>query len=165
MRYTARLLALSFGLSLNVALSEMAAVVNWPDGYVVYANTASPDGRYGVLVPTMEAWEQDESLGEANYLADIKNHRVLGKIDKVDYFEHQNHRGLEVFWAPQSTVCVVENDGRYGADSISVLEITIRALLKQRSAIASKSFWTAQGKTRARSRNGRRCFSVFPIRN
>ena len=123
MRYTARLLALFFGLSLNVAISETAAAVNWPDGYVVYENTASPDGRYGVLVPTMEAWEQDESLSEANYLADIKNHRMLGKIDKVDYFEHQNHRGLEVFWAPHSSVCVVENDGRYGADSISVLEI------------------------------------------
>ena len=123
MRYTARLLALFFGLSLNVALSETAAAVNWPDGYVVYENTASPDGRYGVLVPTMETWEQDESLSEANYLADIKNHRVLGKIDKVDYFEHQNHRGLEVYWAPQSSLCVVENDGRYGADSISVLEI------------------------------------------
>ena len=123
MRYTPRLLALFFGLSLNVALSEAATAVNWPDGYVVYENTASPDGRYGVLVPTMEAWEQDESLSEANYLADIKNHRLLGKIDKVDYFEHQNHRGLEVFWAPQSSVCVVENDGRYGADSISVLEI------------------------------------------
>ncbi len=123
MRHTARLLAVFFGLSLNVALSETAAAVNWPDGYVVYENTASPDGRYGVLVPTMEAWEQDESLSEANYLADIKNHRVLGKIDKVDYFEHQNHRGLEVFWAPHSSVCVVENDGRYGADSISVLEI------------------------------------------
>ena len=123
MRYTARLLAVFFGLSLNVALSETAAAINWPDGYVVYENTASPDGRYGVLVPTMEAWEQNESLSEANYLADIKNHRVLGKIDKVDYFEHQNHRGLEVFWAPHSSVCVVENDGRYGADSISVLEI------------------------------------------
>ena len=123
MRYTARLLALFFGLSLNVPLSETAAAVNWPDGYVVYENTVSPDGRYGVLVPAMETWEQDESLSEANYLADIKNHRVLGKIDKVDYFEHQNHRGLEVFWAPQSSVCVVENDGRYGADSISVLEI------------------------------------------
>ena len=97
MPYTPRLLALFFGLSLNVALSETAAAVNWPGGYVVYENTASPDGRYGVLVPTMEAWEQDESLSEANYLADIKNHRVLAKIDKVDYFEHQNHRGLEVF--------------------------------------------------------------------
>ena len=123
MRYTARILAFLSGLSLHAALSEPAAAVDWPDGYVVYKKTASPDGRYGVLVPTMEAWDKDESLSEANYLADLKNHRVLGEIDKVDYFEHQNHRGLEVFWAPQSSICVVENDGRYGADSISVLEI------------------------------------------
>ena len=123
MRYAARILALLFGLPLNVALSEPAAAVDWPDGYVVYENTTSPDGRYGVLVPTMDAWEKDESLSEANYLADLKSHRVLGKINKLDYFEHQNHRGLEVFWAPQSSVCIVENDGRYGADSISVLEI------------------------------------------
>jgi uncharacterized protein YecT (DUF1311 family) len=122
-RYTARILAFLFGLSLNVALSETATALDWPDGYVAYENTASPDGRYGVIVPTMEVWEKDESLSEANYLADLKNHRVLGKIAKVDYFEHQNHRGLKVFWAPQSGICVVENDGRYGADSISVLEI------------------------------------------
>jgi uncharacterized protein YecT (DUF1311 family) len=30
---------------------------------------------------------------------------------------------LEVFWAPDSSFCVVENDGRYGADTISILEI------------------------------------------
>ena len=123
MRYAARILAFLFGLSLNVALSETAAAVDWPDGYVVYENTTSPDGRYGVLVPTMETWEKDESISEANYLADVKNHQVLGKIDSVEYFEHQNHRGLQAFWDPQSSVCVVQNDGRYGADSISVLEI------------------------------------------
>ena len=123
MRYAVRILCLLSGLSLNPALSETAAPVDWPDGYVVYENTASPDGRYGVLVPTMETWDKDESLSQANYLADVKNHRVLGKIDSVEYFEHQNHRGLEVFWAPQSGVCVIQNDGRYGADSISVLEI------------------------------------------
>jgi uncharacterized protein YecT (DUF1311 family) len=121
-RNTVRLLTLLFGLFVNVALSQGTAAVNWPDGYVVYEGTTSPDRRYGVLVPTMEAWENDESLGESNYLADVQNHRVLGKIDKVDYFEHQNHRGLAIFWAPQSTVCAIENDGRYGADSISVLE-------------------------------------------
>ena len=55
--------------------------------------------------------------------ADVRNHRVLGKIDKVDYFEHQNHRDVQAFWDPQSSVCIVENHGRYGADSISALEI------------------------------------------
>jgi uncharacterized protein YecT (DUF1311 family) len=71
----------------------------------------------------MEAWEKDESLSQANYLADLKAHRVLGKLDSVDYFEHQNHRSLAVYWAPDSSICVIENDARYGAESISVLEI------------------------------------------
>lgn len=123
MRYTARILSIFFALSANITLSDHAATFDWPTGYLVYEGTTSPDGRYGVLVPTMEAWEKDESLGEKNYLADIQNHRVLGTIDKVDYFEHQNHRGLAVFWAPESTACIVENDGRFGADSISILEI------------------------------------------
>ena len=123
MCYAARTFALLFGLSLNVALCEITATIDWPDEYVVYENTASPDGRYGVLVPTMEAWDKDASISEKNYLADVRNHRVLGKIDKVDYFEHQNHRDVQAFWDPQSSVCIVENHGRYGADSISVLEI------------------------------------------
>jgi hypothetical protein len=123
-RNLTRLLTLLFGVSVNAALSEAAPVaLSWPDGYVVHEVTVSPDGRYGVLVPTGEAWENNESLSEKNYLGDVKNHRVLGTIGKVDYFEHQNHRGLVAFWAPDSKICVVENDGRYGPESISVLDI------------------------------------------
>jgi uncharacterized protein YecT (DUF1311 family) len=106
-----------------VVNSRTAAAIDWPDGYVVYENTASPNGQHGVLVPTMETWGKDESLSQANYLADLKIHRVLGKLDSVDYFEHQNHRSLTAYWAPDSSICVVENDARYGAESISVLQI------------------------------------------
>ena len=68
MCYAARTFALLFGLSLNVALCEITATIDLPDEYVVYENTASPDGRYGVLVPTMEAWDKDTSISEKNYL-------------------------------------------------------------------------------------------------
>jgi uncharacterized protein YecT (DUF1311 family) len=121
MRLTQRASLILFALV--ITYRTVAGAGDWPNGYIVYENTTSPDGRYGVLTPTMEAWERDEPLSQANYLADVKNHRVLGEIDKVEYFEHQNHRALAVFWTPQSNICVVENDGRYGADSISVLEI------------------------------------------
>jgi hypothetical protein len=87
-RLTYGALLVLFALVVNSRTA--AATIDWPDGYVVYENTTSPDGRYGVLVPTMEAWEQDESLSVTNYLADVKNHRALGEIDKVDYFAHQN---------------------------------------------------------------------------
>jgi len=89
----------------------------------VHENSESPAGRYAVLVQSQDAAAESNANESAAYLADVKNHTILSKIDNVDYFEHQNHRGLEVFWAPDSSYCVVENDGRYGADTISVLEI------------------------------------------
>jgi len=118
-----RVSILLFALFLSITPSDAAGNNDWPSGYVVYENTESPDGRYGILVPSMDAWEEDESLGETNYLADLKSHRLLGKIRGADYFEHQNHRGLQIVWAPDSTWCVVEYDGRFGFDNISILEV------------------------------------------
>src|SRR5262249_30777620 len=39
-----------------------------------------------------------------------------------DYFEHQNHAGLSVVWADDSSWCVAEYDSRFGFASISILE-------------------------------------------
>ena len=95
----------------------------WPEDYVVRENSQSPDGRYALLIQTADAAEAQESNEYDVYLADVEAHATLGKIDKVDYFEHQNHRGLDILWAPDSSYCVVENDGRYGLDTLIVLEI------------------------------------------
>jgi len=115
---------LLFAVGCFVFLSATkAAAGDWPDGCVVCENTQSPDERYGILVPSMDAWEKDESLEETNYLADLKAHQLMGKIRGADYFEHQNHRGLQVTWAPDSTWCIVEYDGRFGFDTISILEL------------------------------------------
>ena len=99
------------------------SAIDWPEDYVVQKNSTSPDGRYAVLVATPDAAEQQSSNESAVYLADVKAHTAVGEIEKVDYFEHQNHRGLEVFWAPDSRYCVVENDGRYGLDSVILLKL------------------------------------------
>jgi len=121
--HTGRVLILLFALSLSVAVSRTVVAADWPDGYVLYEDTQSPDERYGILVPTSEAWEKDGSLEDTNYLADLKNHRILGKIKGADYFEHQNHRGLKAVWAPDSSWCVVEYDGRFSFDNLSILEL------------------------------------------
>lgn len=118
-----RALNLLFALSLSVAASSTAAAGDWPKDYVVKESSESPDGHYAVLVQSMDAATAQEENESGVYLADVKSHTTLRDIDKVDYFEHQNHRGLEVFWAPDSSCCVVENDGRYGAYTISILEI------------------------------------------
>lgn len=118
-----RIFILLFALFLDLAATKTAAAADWPQNYVVQENSESPDGRYSVLVQSQDAALAEDDNESAVYLADTKAHATLGEIGKVDYFEHQNHRGLEVFWAPDSSFCVVENDGRYGADTISILEI------------------------------------------
>lgn len=100
-----------------------AAATDWPDRYVVYEESKSPDGKYAILIPSREAAENDESAEETNYLADLPKHHLIGKIRDADYFENQNHRGLQVTWAPDSTWCIVEYDGRFGFGTISILEV------------------------------------------
>jgi uncharacterized protein YecT (DUF1311 family) len=114
---------LVFALVLHFTASQTTVAAEWPQNYVVEETSKSPDGRYAALVQSQDAALAEDDNESAVYLADLRAHATLGKIDKVDYFEHQNHRGLEVFWAPDSSYCVVENDGRYGADTISVLEV------------------------------------------
>jgi len=109
-----RFFALLFGLA------APALAMEWPSSFVVHSGTESPGGRYGILVPPRE-WESNE---EANcYLADIQSHRVLGKLEGVDYFENQNHAGLTAIWNADSIRCVVTREGRFGFDTIALIEL------------------------------------------
>jgi len=65
-----------FTLSVSIAVSRTVAAADWPDGYVIYKGTESPDERYGILIPTFEAWDKDGSLEDTNYFADLKTHRL-----------------------------------------------------------------------------------------
>jgi hypothetical protein len=103
-------------LGFGLVISECTAA-EWPAGCVVGGQTVSPDGRYGIVLPGHETGEEG-----ANYLADLKKHELLGRIAAVEYFERQNHRGLEVKWAPDSSWCVAVYEARYGFGSIHVLE-------------------------------------------
>jgi hypothetical protein len=113
---------LTVGWLVLVALAGIASAKDWPEGYVVYENTQSPDAHYGILVPTPAAWENDGSLAEKNYFADLKAHRLLGRISGADYFANQNHRGLKAVWPKDSSWCVVQYDDRFGFATIAIFE-------------------------------------------
>jgi len=103
-----------------VVLPMAAKAAAWPEGYVVHQGTESPDGHYGIAVPTVGA--EDSGTGEnVNYLADLKTHQVLGKIACDDYFEGENHFHLRAVWAPDFKWCVVIYNGRYGFSSMAIL--------------------------------------------
>lgn len=119
---------LAFGVSVVlfalIATIRTLAAVDWPENYIVHEHSESPDGHYGVLVLSHQAAvDQDETDGNISYLANLQTRKILGEIRGTDYFENQNHRDLEVVWAPDSSACVLQYDGRYGFDSVLVLEL------------------------------------------
>jgi Lysozyme inhibitor LprI len=103
------------------AVVSTASAADWPAGYVVHEKSASPDHRYGIVIPG-RGTEEDDEIEAANYLADLKAHQLLGKIQGGEYVEGQNHRDLDVLWSPDSKVCVLTYGERYGFGSIYVLE-------------------------------------------
>ena len=102
--------------------------IAWPQGYVVHEGSESDDGRYGIAVPEsddVEKQKTDSGVEEdsyVNYLADLKNHKLLGKIQDSDYFEHQNHAGLKTLWASDPSWCLIQYDDRFGFYSMAILE-------------------------------------------
>jgi len=114
----------SFVLFALVVTFRTVASGEWPENYIVHEDSESPDGHYGVLVLSQQAAiDQDETDGNTTYLANLQTRKTLGEIRETDYFENQNHRDLQVVWAPDSSTCVLQYDGRYGFESVFVLEL------------------------------------------
>src|ERR1041385_1092188 len=93
----------------------------WPDGYIVHST--SPDGQFGIVIPGHDLAETEDETTFENFVANLKTHQVLGKIEDADYFQNQNHRGLTVTWAPDSAACVLTYEGRFGYGTIWLVEI------------------------------------------
>ena len=114
----------SWLLPLGIALalsSASAAAAGWPEGYILHEKSRSPDGHYGIVLPSRETGEERDT-GNDNYFADLTAQQLLGKIAGADYFEGQNHRGLSVTWAPDSKWCVATYEDRFGFDFVAILE-------------------------------------------
>src|SRR5262249_28019580 len=101
---------------------SVKAATPWPKDYVVAEDSKSGNGRYGVLIPARDSSSSDLDQ-PANYLADLEKHKVLGQIHNSFYSQGRNHQALAAYWAPDSSWVVVEYDGRFGFDSLMILEI------------------------------------------
>ncbi len=106
MRLTQGAVLLLFAL---VVTSRTVAAGDWPEHYIVHEHSESPDGRYGIVVLSQQAAiDQDKTDGNTSYLANLRMRQTLGEIRGTDYFENQNHRDLQVVWAPDLSTCVLQ---------------------------------------------------------
>jgi hypothetical protein len=119
-------------LAVSIALGLMSLDVtaaDWPEHLTLHEESRSPDGHYGIVVTTSSHVDDGATFlipeeGEEfiDYFADLRTHRVLGKIKGFEYVERENHRHLKTEWAPDSSFCVASDWDRYGFASAAVLE-------------------------------------------
>ena len=82
-------------------------------GLVTAEETISPNGRYAIVV--------DKDGSSESQLADVIEHRLLGKIPGTAYWAYGN-RHLNAWWAADSSWCAAVHYNRLGFDECVVVE-------------------------------------------
>jgi uncharacterized protein YecT (DUF1311 family) len=95
----------------------------WPDDAEVAENSQSPNGRYGVLLPSFDNSDPDDEARTIDKLVDLKAHREIAPIRNAHYFPRKNHFSLNAQWAPDSSWCAVTYNWRFGFSAITLLEM------------------------------------------
>ena len=98
-----------------------ARAADWPKGHELAEAGTSPDGHYGILIPGADAPARPDDAEATNFLVDVKAQQVLGKIAKSNYEKDGRRMGLHVDWSPDSKICVVLYEARFGYHSVSAL--------------------------------------------
>jgi hypothetical protein len=109
--------------------------------YLIAASTMSPDKKFAVIYPTLEA---EEAADDANHLDRIKDHIValrpfivLGELQtKYPYFQNQNHGGISAEWSDDSSVALITLDGKWGPHDVFLLEFRDGKLTRTTNILA-----------------------------
>src|SRR4051794_27735264 len=73
-------------------VGRISHTLHLPKGYSVPNVTRSPDGRFGVLVPSLDQWDPQK---EQNKLIDLRSGRIVGVIHAESAPLRANHIDLE----------------------------------------------------------------------
>jgi len=103
-----------------------AVAIDWPKTYIVAEDTTSPDGKYALIIRSADNGATDQGPipdTDAVFLANIPEHKVIGEIKDVDYFERMNSRHLSAQWLADSSACLVlESHWLFGVDGVRFVE-------------------------------------------
>jgi hypothetical protein len=95
--------------------------------YLIARSTISPDKKFAVIYPTLEAEEAAENANHQERVKDcivaLQPFTVLGELQtKYPYFQNQNHGGISAEWSADSSVALITLDGKWGPHDVLLLE-------------------------------------------
>jgi hypothetical protein len=114
---------------------------DYAKNYLIAHTTISPDKKFAVIYPTLEA---EEAADDANHLERIKDYIValqpfttLGELQtKYPYFQNENHGGISAEWSDDSSVALITLDGKWGPHDVFLLEFRDGKLARTTNILA-----------------------------
>jgi hypothetical protein len=109
--------------------------------YLIARSTISPDKKYAVIYPTLEAEEAADAANHPERIKDqviaLQPFAVLSELQtKFPYFQNENHGGLSAEWSDDSSVALVTLDGKWGPHEVFLLEFHDGKLTRTTNVLA-----------------------------
>jgi hypothetical protein len=96
--------------------------------YLIARSTISPDKKFAVIYPKLEAEEAAEEAKQPDRIKDcliaLEPFQILGMLPTdFPYFEHRNNADLSAEWSDDSSVALITLDGRSGPRDFFLIEL------------------------------------------
>jgi len=109
--------------------------------YLIAGSTVSPDKKFAVIYPTLEAEEAAENANHPerikDYLVVMQAFTVLGALQtKYPYFQNQSNGGISAEWSDDSSVALITLDGKWGPHDVFLLEFRDGKLARTTNVLA-----------------------------
>jgi len=101
---------------------------DYAKNYLIARSTISPDKKFGVIYPTLEAEEAADEANDAerikNYIVALRPFTVIKALDtKWPYFQHESNGGLSAEWSDDSSLALITLDGKWGPRDVFLVEL------------------------------------------
>jgi hypothetical protein len=109
--------------------------------YLIASRTISPDKKFAVIYPTLEAEEAAENANHPeaikNYVVALQPFNILGELQtKYPYFQNENHGGIGADWSDDNSVALITLDGKWGPHDVFLLEFRDAKLARTTNILA-----------------------------
>ncbi len=96
--------------------------------YLVASSSTSPNKKFAVIYPTLEAEEAAENANHPEHIKDyvvaLQPFTILGELQtKYPYFQNESHGGINAEWSDDSSVALITLDGKWGPHDIFLVEL------------------------------------------
>lgn len=110
--------------ALTLGALDLARSIELPQGYVLAEDSTSPDGRYAVSVPLIQAVLDDVVKDPVNNLVEVATGKTIAKLVGAPAATKMPHGGIMPSrWSPDGSLLLWHVDGKWFPDALTLVKL------------------------------------------